>query len=80
MLLRVKPNVGAPATMKITIQELPPWMSDQRTADLAAVSRPTVRRWIREGLIEAYRPRDAGSARVLVDTKSLLLMLGVPMA
>ena len=66
--------------MNITIQELPPWLSVQRTAELSAVSRPTVRRWIREGLIEAYRPRDAGSARVLVDTLSLLRMLGIPIA
>lgn len=62
----------------VTVESLPPWLSVERAAELAAVSRPTVRRWVREGRITAYRPSDRGSSRSLIDTRSLLRMLGIP--
>ena len=63
---------------KIIIQELPHALSVERAAEFAAVSRPTIRRWVREDRITAYRPRTGGSARSLIDTRSLLGMLGIP--
>ena len=63
---------------KIIIQELPHALSVECAAEFAAVSRPTIRRWVREGRIVAYRPRTGGSARALIDTRSLLGMLGIP--
>ncbi len=62
----------------VIIQKLLPALSVERAAELAAVSRPTIRRWIREERLAAYRSRDAGSARVLIDTRSLLRALGIP--
>ena len=64
----------------VVIQEMPPAIGVARAAEFAAVSRPTIRRWAREGRITVYRSQDAGSTRVLVDTRSLLLMLGIPVA
>ena len=64
----------------VIIQEMPPAIGVARAAEFAAVSRPTIRRWVREGRITAYRPSDAGSARVLIDTRSLLALLGIPVA
>ena len=62
----------------VIIQEMPPAIGVARAAEFAAVSRPTIRRWVREGRITAYRPNNSGSARALIDTRSLLRALGIP--
>ena len=64
-------------TPAVVIETLPPFLSIERAAELAARSKPTIRRWAREGRLRSYRSVLAGSARRLVDTKSLLLLLGI---
>jgi excisionase family DNA binding protein len=55
----------------VPIENLPPVLTLKRAAEVAGVSRLTVRRWVREGALLANRHAQGG-AQVMIDTRSLL--------
>lgn len=59
------------------IQPLPPVLTLPRVADLAGVSRRTVREWVRTGKLTASRMQEKGSARLYFETSEVLRALGV---
>lgn len=60
------------------IRKLDPVLTIARAAEVAGVSRRTIRYWIKAKDLKSSRPDwQAGSSRVLVDTRSLLGLLGV---
>ncbi len=59
------------------IEKLPPMVSVERAAELAAVTKWTIRRWIHKKQLKVYRSSECGSARTLIDTRSLLRYLGM---
>ncbi len=59
------------------IEKLPPMVSVERAAELAAVTKWTIRRWIHKKELMVYRSSTCGSARTLIDTRSLLHYLGM---
>jgi predicted site-specific integrase-resolvase len=59
----------------VIVKKLEPFIGVARSAQLANVSRQTIRRWRREGRLKGYR--QDGTQHLLIDTESLLRMLGV---
>lgn len=60
------------------IDKLPPVVNIEHAAKVAGVGRETIRRWIRKGRLTIYHRTDAaGSARTMVDSRSLLRYLGM---
>lgn len=63
---------------KVTgIEQLPPVLTVARVADIAGVSRRTVREWVRTGKLPATRMQSNGSARLYFETAKVLRALGV---
>lgn len=57
------------------IQKLPPLLTVPRVADIAGVSRRTVRQWHKDGLIRGERVPAGGLLRF--DTVEVLRFLGI---
>jgi len=66
------------ATKKVTDgpENMPLALTVARAAKVADRSRRTIRRWVREGLVEAERPRGDGGP-IYIRRRSLLRLLGV---
>lgn len=62
----------------VQIEKLPAVIGIARAAEIAGVSRRTVRRWISGGRLPASRVLAGGSSRVFISTRALLRVLGVP--
>lgn len=59
------------------VEKLPEIITIARAAEVAGVSRRTVREWVRTGKVESARAHQGrGSARITIDTRSLLRLLG----
>ena len=62
----------------VEIEKLPPVLTLARVAEIAGVSRRTVRWWVKSGKLEASRgPTHNGSARLYFDTRVVLKAMGV---
>jgi predicted site-specific integrase-resolvase len=58
------------------IEKLPPALTLARAAEVAGRSRRTMRRWVRQGIVQGHRPM-GGKTLLYIDTRSLLRLLGV---
>ena len=61
----------------IPIEKLPPVLTLKRVAEIAGVSRRTVRQWVSNGKLIATRMQNNGSARLYFDTRDVLRVLGI---
>jgi predicted site-specific integrase-resolvase len=57
------------------IEKLPPVLTLARVAEIAGVSRKTVRRWMRAGLLTPNRMQQGGSAKNYFNTAEVLRAL-----
>lgn len=64
----------------VQVEKLPAVLTLARAAEVAGVSRRTLRRWIKAGLLDAGRPVRNGSSPVRIDARSLMKLLGVKVA
>jgi excisionase family DNA binding protein len=76
-LSAVMERVGDMQKNGAEIEKLPPVLTVARVADIAGVSRRTVRLWVKEGKLPATKMQSNGSARLYFETAMVLRALGV---
>ncbi len=64
----------------VRIEKLPPILTVSRAADVAGVSRRTVRRWVLTGKLKASRIEQSGTSAIRIETRTLLRLLGIPVS